>query len=63
MKNFAIAVLLVSMAIAMYVIYGALTGNKGVMAICMDGTGSLSKSRQGTCSKHGGVAKWVRDER
>ncbi|MDR0217581.1 MAG: DUF3761 domain-containing protein [Enterobacteriaceae bacterium] len=28
-------------------------------ALCKDGTYSKSKSRKGTCSKHGGVAKWL----
>ena|SRR5687768_17052152 len=28
-------------------------------AICRDGTYSFSKHRQGTCSHHGGVAKWL----
>ncbi|MEP7197105.1 MAG: DUF3761 domain-containing protein [Saprospiraceae bacterium] len=28
-------------------------------AICKDGTYSFSKSRQGTCSHHGGVKKWL----
>lgn len=27
-------------------------------AICHDGTPSLSRSRQGTCSRHGGVREW-----
>jgi len=28
-------------------------------AICRDGTCSISKSRRGTCSHHGGVARWL----
>jgi competence protein ComEC len=28
-------------------------------AICRDGTCSISKSRSGTCSHHGGVARWI----
>ena len=28
-------------------------------AICRDGTCSISKSRSGTCSWHGGVARWI----
>lgn len=28
-------------------------------AICRDGTCSISKSRSGTCSYHGGVARWI----
>ena len=31
---------------------------KGATAQCRDGTYSFSKSRRGTCSHHGGVAKW-----
>ena len=30
-------------------------------AICRDGTYSQSKNRQGTCSHHGGVAKWLKE--
>ncbi|MCL2282634.1 MAG: DUF3761 domain-containing protein [Fibromonadales bacterium] len=29
----------------------------GATAICKDGTYSYSQSRQGTCSRHGGVAR------
>lgn len=29
-------------------------------AICRDGTCSISKSRSGTCSHHGGVARWLK---
>jgi Protein of unknown function (DUF3761) len=32
---------------------------KGATAQCRDGTYSFSKSRRGTCSHHGGVAKWL----
>jgi hypothetical protein len=32
---------------------------KGAIAQCRDGTYSFSKSRRGTCSHHGGVAKWL----
>lgn len=31
----------------------------GATAICRDGTYSYSKSRSGTCSGHGGVARWL----
>ncbi len=31
----------------------------GATAICRDGTCSYSQHRQGTCSHHGGVAKWL----
>jgi hypothetical protein len=32
---------------------------KGATAQCADGTYSFSQSRRGTCSHHGGVAKWL----
>ena len=31
----------------------------GATAICRDGTYSFSKHRRGTCSHHGGVARWL----
>lgn len=31
----------------------------GATARCQDGTYSFSQSRRGTCSHHGGVAKWL----
>jgi hypothetical protein len=31
----------------------------GATALCGDGTYSFSQSRRGTCSHHGGVAKWL----
>ena len=31
----------------------------GATARCGDGTYSFSRSRRGTCSHHGGVAKWL----
>jgi len=31
----------------------------GATAICGDGTYSFSQHRQGTCSHHGGVARWL----
>jgi len=33
----------------------------GATAICRDGTYSFSAHRRGTCSHHGGVARWLRD--
>jgi len=33
----------------------------GATAHCRDGTFSFSRSRQGTCSHHGGVAAWLRE--
>jgi len=32
---------------------------RGATAQCRDGTYSFSQSRRGTCSHHGGVAKWL----
>jgi Protein of unknown function (DUF3761) len=32
---------------------------QGATAQCRDGSYSFSKSRRGTCSRHGGVAKWL----
>jgi hypothetical protein len=31
----------------------------GATALCQDGTYSFSQHRQGTCSHHGGVSKWL----
>jgi uncharacterized protein DUF3761 len=31
----------------------------GATAVCRDGTYSFSENRRGTCSHHGGVAKWL----
>lgn len=31
----------------------------GATAQCRDGTYSFSESRRGTCSHHGGVARWL----
>lgn len=31
----------------------------GATAVCRDGTFSFSKNRRGTCSGHGGVARWL----
>lgn len=35
------------------------TAPQGATAQCRDGTYSFSQSRRGTCSHHGGVAKWL----
>jgi len=32
---------------------------KGASAQCRDGSYSFSQSRRGTCSHHGGIAKWL----
>ncbi len=34
---------------------------EGATAHCRDGTFSFSRTRQGTCSHHGGVAEWLRE--
>ena len=31
----------------------------GATALCRDGTYSFSQTHSGTCSHHGGVAKWL----
>ena len=31
----------------------------GASALCRDGTYSFSRNRRGTCSHHGGVARWL----
>ncbi|MDR2554541.1 MAG: DUF3761 domain-containing protein [Fibromonadaceae bacterium] len=31
----------------------------GATAVCRDGTYSYSQNRRGTCSGHGGVARWL----
>jgi len=31
----------------------------GASAVCKDGTYSFSQNRRGTCSGHGGVARWL----
>jgi uncharacterized protein YgiM (DUF1202 family) len=31
----------------------------GATAVCRDGTYSFSRNRRGTCSHHGGVARWL----
>lgn len=35
------------------------TAPAGATAQCRDGSYSFSQSRRGTCSHHGGVAKWL----
>jgi hypothetical protein len=44
------------------VVVGSATGGSpppGATALCRDGTYSFSQHRSGTCSHHGGVAKWL----
>ncbi|HEY8201132.1 MAG TPA: DUF3761 domain-containing protein, partial [Actinomycetota bacterium] len=31
----------------------------GATAVCRDGTYSFSQHHQGTCSRHGGVSRWI----
>jgi hypothetical protein len=31
----------------------------GASAVCRDGSYSFSQNRRGTCSRHGGVRKWL----
>ena len=40
----------------------AQTRPKNATAQCKDGTYSTAKTKQGACSKHGGVATWFADE-
>lgn len=35
------------------------SAHAGATALCNDGTYSFSRSRRGTCSHHGGVARWL----
>lgn len=37
-------------------------GGGGPTALCWDGTYSYSQHRRGTCSWHGGVREWLRDD-
>lgn len=62
MKNAAFAVFVIAALIAAYVIYRSITGGSGIKAICNDGTISMSKKNQGTCSHHKGVERWTKDE-
>lgn len=39
--------------------YASATPPAGATAQCVDGTYSMSQHRQGTCSGHGGVARWL----
>ena len=38
---------------------GGASAPAGATAKCKDGTYSFSKTRSGTCSRHGGVAQWL----
>jgi hypothetical protein len=42
---------------------GAQSAPKGATAQCKDGTYSTAKTKQGACSKHGGVQTWLADEK
>ena len=39
--------------------HSAVGAPRGATARCRDGTYSFSQSRSGTCSAHGGVARWL----
>jgi len=39
--------------------YSSGSAPAGATAVCRDGTYSFSQHRSGTCSHHGGVAKWL----
>lgn len=39
--------------------YESTSAPAGATALCRDGTYSFSQSRSGTCSHHGGVARWL----
>ena len=55
------ALLVVSMAMALPVNASAqMSAPPGASARCRDGTYSYSHHRRGTCSHHGGVARWLR---
>jgi hypothetical protein len=53
MKWVILFVVVMWCCIGLYMSYG-----NPVRADCKDGTVSYSKHRSGTCSRHGGVAKW-----
>jgi hypothetical protein len=36
---------------------------KGATALCKDGTYSTAKTKQGACSRHGGVQTWLADDK
>jgi hypothetical protein len=51
--------LLVAVVLAVGVSGAAAAAPPGATALCRDGTYSYSKHRSGTCSHHGGVARWL----
>jgi hypothetical protein len=51
--------LLLAIALVPAVWAGAATPPPGATALCRDGTYSFSQHHSGTCSHHGGVAKWL----
>ncbi len=51
--------LLIAFIVSVLIALGmVLTSRLIPKADCKDGTVSYSKHRSGTCSRHGGVAKW-----
>jgi len=51
--------LLIAVVLAVSVAGSAAAAPSGATALCRDGTYSYSKHRSGTCSHHGGVARWL----
>jgi hypothetical protein len=52
--------LLIALALAVTVSGAAAAAPPGATALCRDGTYSYSKHHSGTCSHHGGVARWLK---
>ena len=52
-------VALIALALTVSVASAAAAAPPGATALCKDGTYSYSKHHSGTCSHHGGVAKWL----
>ena len=51
--------LLIAVVLAVSFVGAAAAAPAGATALCRDGTYSYSKHRSGTCSHHGGVARWL----
>ncbi len=52
--------LVIVLALVVSVAAAAAAAPPGATALCRDGTYSYSKHRSGTCSHHGGVARWLK---
>ena len=59
MKYFGAGCIVVTILIAVFVIFSAFNDGDGIRAVCEDGTISKSKHNRGTCSGHGGVKIWA----